>query len=372
MNIDRRLLTIACLVAVGAGVIFFHLQSGDAPSPEETYRETMYYSERSDGRLGCGICFRNCILDEGEVGFCRNRKNIGGVLYNLVYGKPSAVQVDPVEKEPQHHFLPGSRILCIGTAGCNFRCRFCHNWTLSQRDIESVGRVLDKPPEEVVDRALREDIPTISFTYNEPTSFYEYMYDTAKLAQEAGLRVIFHSNGSMNPEPLRALLPHIDAVTIDLKGFDEAFYREITEGELDPVLQTLEIIRESGTWLEIVNLVVPTLNDYPDDIRAMCRWIASHLGTDIPLHFNRFSPAYRLPTLHPTPVETLEMAYEIAREEGLEFVVIGNVPGHHNNSTFCPDCGSVLIQRHHFTVLDNRIEEGSCPDCGHPVPGIWR
>jgi len=372
LDVDRRALAIACLFFVAAGIAAYHAHAADEAIIEDVYQETMFYQELENGAVQCGICFRECILQEGEVGFCRNRKNIAGALYNVVYGRPSAVQIDPVEKEPQHHFLPGTRILCIGTAGCNFRCRFCHNWTLSQRDIDTVGRTLVKPPEAIIREAQDADIPSISFTYNEPTAFYEYAYDTAKLAQDAGLNVIFHSNGSMNPEPLRALLQYTDAATIDLKAFDDSFYREVTEGRLDPVLRTLEIIYEEGVWLEIVNLVIPTLNDSPEDIRAMCRWIREHLGPEVPVHFNRFTPAYRLSTLKPTPIETLEMAYDIAREEGLEFVVIGNVPGHRKNSTFCPECDAVLIERHHFTVREYRIDNGGCPDCGRKIPGRWR
>lgn len=373
MSIDRRLVTIICLLLVAAAVIYVTLEKPPEDAEDSiVFRETMYYRNIGNDTVECGICFRRCIVAAGDLGYCRNRKNIDGTLYNIVYGKPSAIQVDPVEKEPQHHFLPGSQILCIGTAGCNFHCRFCHNWPLSQRDVETVGRTFERSPADLVEEAQRRGIPTISFTYNEPTSFYEYAYDTAKLAQEAGINVIFHSNGSMSPEPLRALLEYTDAVTIDLKAFDEDFYRDVTEGRLEPVLDTLEIIRQEGVWLEIVNLVIPTLNDDPEQIRQMCRWIATNLGTDIPLHFNRFSPAYRLPTLPATPVDTLEMAYEIAKEEGLQFVVIGNVPGHERNSTFCPECDSPLIERHHFTVNEVHLDDGHCSNCGREIPGIWQ
>ena len=338
---------------------------------DPSLREAMFYRKLGDKRVWCQMCFRKCIIPEGERGFCRNRENRKGTLYNLVHGKPSAIHIDPIEKEPQFHMLPGTEILCFGTAGCNFRCRFCQNWHLSQRSLEEIGYYYDAPPEKAVETAIERGIPTISFTYNEPTSFYEYMYDIARLAKAKGLRVLFHSNGSMNPEPLRELLKYTDAVTIDLKGFTDEFYQGASSAELEPVLRTLKIIKEEGVWLEIVNLVIPTLNDDPEDIRAMCEWIKENLGPDVPLHFTRFFPAYRLTNLPPTPIETLEMAREIAVDVGLRYVYIGNAPGHKYNSTFCPKCGKVLIHRIHFMVLENNIEEGRCRFCGYEIPGIW-
>jgi len=267
--------------------------------------------------------------------------------------------------------LPSSNILCLGTAGCNFRCKFCQNWHLSQRSIDEIGHFYNLSSEEIVKIALEKGIPTISFTYNEPISFYEYVYDIAKLAKKKGLKILWHSNGSINPEPLRKLLQFTDAVTIDLKGFTDRFYQEVSSAKLEPVLKNLKIIKQKGVWVEIVNLVIPTLNDNPDDIRKMCEWIKENLGNDIPLHFTRFTPSYQLINLPPTPIETLEKAYSIAKEVGLEYVTIGNVPGHKYNSTFCPECGKRLIHRVHFQVLNNNIADGKCRFCGHKIPGIW-
>lgn len=335
-------------------------------------REAMFY-ERLEGNLvRCRLCFRTCVIPDGGRGFCRNRENRGGTLYNVVYSRPSAFMIDPVEKEPQFHFLPGSQILCLGTAGCNFRCKFCHNWHLSQRSIEEIGYYRLLTPEEVVEFAKLWEIPTISFTYNEPTSQYEYMYDIARLARREGLRVIFHTNGAMNPEPLEALLPYIDAVTVDLKGFTEEYYQKLSEARLEPVLRNLCLIREKGVWLEIVNLVVPTLNDDLSTIKAMCQWIRDNLGEDTPVHFIRFFPAYRLTNLPPTPIETLEKAHRVAQEVGLRYVYVGNVPGHPHNSTYCPQCHEEIIGRHHFTVYEVHLEEGKCRFCGFPIPGIWK
>ena len=335
-------------------------------------RETMFYQKLKDGTVQCGICFRRCIIPESRRGFCRNRENRGGVLYNIVHGRPSAVHIDPVEKEPQFHFLPGSSILCLGTAGCNFRCQQCHNWHLSQRPIEEMEYVYNLAPQEVVEMALKKDIPTVSFTYNEPISFYEYAYDIAKLAKQKGLKVIWHSNGSINPDPLKELLKYTDAVTIDLKGFTDKFYSDVSQAKLQPVLETLKAIRQSGVYLEIVNLVIPTLNDDSEDIRRMCVWIKENLGTDVILHFTRFSPAHKLTALPATPIKKLEEAYQIACQVGLKYVYIGNVPGHTYNSTFCPNCKKRLIHRMHFAVMGNNIEEGKCKYCKIEVPGIWQ
>jgi len=374
---------LLCILALGAATVFYQglLISRSNPETLTTkvrqmidkagIREAMYYQIMDNKSVRCNLCFRGCLIPERKRGFCRNRENRDGKLYNVVYAKPSAVHIDPIEKEPQLHMLPGTQILCLGTAGCNFRCLHCHNWELSQQTIEEIGYAYELLPEEAVKMALEKGTPTISFTYNDPISFYEYVYDIARLAKKSNLRILWHSNGTLNPEPLRELLKYTDAVTIDLKGFTDKFYREISSAELKPVLRSLNIIKEEGVWLEIVNLIIPTLNDNPEDIKNMCVWIRDNLGADVPLHFSRFSPSYRLTNLSPTPVETLEAAYSIAKEVGLEYVTIGNVAGHKENSTFCPKCGKRLIHRIHHQVLSNNIEDGNCKFCGHKIPGIW-
>ncbi len=338
---------------------------------KSSLREAMFYKRLSNNNaVQCEVCFRRCVIKEGQRSFCRNKENIDGRLYNLVHSRPSAVHVDPIEKEPAYHMLPGTQILCFGTAGCNFRCKFCQNWHLSQQSIEDMSHH-DLTPEEAVKMAKDKKVPTLSFTYNDPISFYEYVYDIAKLAKQKDLKILWHSNGTLNPEPLKELLKYTDAVTIDLKGFTNKFYREASSAELEPVLKTLKIIKERGVWLEIVNLHIPTLNDDPKDVRRMCLWIKENLGKGVPLHFSRFYPSYKLTNLPPTPVEALERAYNIAKEVGLEYVSIGNVAGHKYNSTFCPQCKKRLIQRIHFSVLKNYIENGRCGFCGYPIPGIW-
>lgn len=335
-------------------------------------KEAMYYIKLDeDNKVWCQLCFRKCIISNGQTGFCRNRENRNGTLYTLVYARPCAVHVDPIEKEPQLHMLPGSEILCLATVSCNNRCKQCHNWHISQRGPGEV-RTYYLPPDAVLELTQQYKTPTISFTYTEPTVFYEYMYDIAKLAKSKGIRILFHSNGGMSEEPLRELLKYTDAVTIDLKGFSEDVYRKTYSSELAPVLRTLKIIKEEGIWLEIVNLIIPSINDDFDDIKKMCIWIKDNLGVEVPLHFSRFSPAHKLTNLPPTPIETLEEARRIATGVGLKFVTIGNVPGHKYNSTFCPGCGKCLIKRIHFQVLENNVVDGKCKFCGHKIPGIWR
>ncbi len=348
--------------------------SSHAEAKEEKFtpiKEAMFYKKLDDSQLQCEVCFRRCILKEGMRSFCRNKVNHKGRLYSLVYARPSAIHVDPIEKEPALHMLPGTSILCFGTAGCNFRCKFCHNWHLSQRPIEEMDYTHDLKADEAVRIALDKKIPTLSFTYNEPTAFYEYVYDIARIAKQKDIKILWHSNGAMNPQPLRELLKYTDAVTIDLKGFSDEFYQNASSAQLAPVLRTLKIIKEESKWLEIVNLLIPTLNDTPEDIERMCLWIKDNLGADTPLHFSRFFPNYRLTHLPATPVATLEEAYRIGKTAGLNYVTIGNLPGHKNNSTFCPSCGRSIISRRHFSVLSNDVVEGRCRFCGHPVPGIW-
>lgn len=378
----REFLRVAALAGVGAGlgsVGGCAPREGSAPTPTSPRptptlppptHEARFYARLENGSVACGVCWRRCVVAPGKLGFCANKKNVDGTYYSLVYGRAAALQVDPIEKEPAFHMLPGTLIFCTGTASCNNRCKFCQNWHLSQQTLWNV-HAYDAPPEAIVAMARDEGCGAVSFTYNEPTVFYEYMYDIAALAKKAGLRALFHTNGGMNREPMLALLDVMDAVTVDLKAFTEKFYREVSESSLAPVLRTLETVRDTGKHLEIVNLVIPTLNDNLDDIRSMCAWIKANLGDDVPLHFTRFFPAYKLQRLPPTPVETLEAAAEAADAEGLKFVYIGNVPGHPRNSTYCPRCGEVVIARVHFAVLKMALADGKCGACGEPIPGIW-
>lgn len=347
-------------------------------------KEALYYTKLDEKRVCCTLCFRECTINNRKRGLCRNRENKDGVLYSLTYANPSALQVDPVEKEPQHHLLPGVHMLCFGTAGCNFRCRFCHNWHLSQQSIEDIG-CFSMPPDKAVEFAKKKNIPVISFTYSEPTTFFEYAYEIAKEAKSKGIKILWHSNGGMNPGPLKQLLEYTDAVTIDLKGFSEKFYCTYCSSRLNPVLQTLKIIKQSNAWLEIVNLIIPSPeftgnadserfpgNADPECIRNMCDWIAENIGKNVPLHFSRFYPAHQMKDIAPTPVKFMEKAYTIAKKAGLQFVYLGNVPGHRYNSTICPSCEKVLINRIHFDILQNQVKDGVCSFCGYEIPGVWK
>ncbi|MBT9133101.1 MAG: AmmeMemoRadiSam system radical SAM enzyme [Dehalococcoidia bacterium] len=377
LRIGIEIVALVSFLVIGGIVVWQGILFTPAPAPPPlppvgngVLTEARHWARMDGETVQCRLCFRKCIIPEGERGFCRVRVNREGTLYTLVYGKTYTWQFAPIEKDGMYHLLPGSRLLAIATASCNFRCSFCHNWALTQVGPE--GRSYREwSPEEVVEAAIRDGARAISGTMNEPTIFFEYLYDIARLARERGLKMQFHTNAGISPEPLRELLQHMDGVVVDLKAFTAEFYQGVAFAEMEPVLNTLRIIREEGVWLEIVNLVIPTLNDDMDKIREMCIWIRDNLGTDVPLHFSRFFPNFKLTRLPPTPIETLEQARAIAIEVGLEFVTIGNVPGHEANSTFCPECGETLIKRRHFEVLANHIEDGKCKFCGHQIPGVW-
>jgi len=341
--------------------------SGSSPN---RYHEAMWYTPIGSERVRCDLCPHKCIMMDGQIGFCRVRQNRDGKLYSLVYGKPSAVNIGPIEKAPLYHFIPGHRRLTIATVGCNLACKHCQNWHIAHSSPGEV-RYQNLTPQQVVAKARRLGVNSISFTYSEPTVFYEYMYDIATLAQKNGIKTSIVSNGFISPEPLRRLVRVLDAVKIDLKAFTETFYSQIASGQLTPVLRTLQVLKEEGVYFEIVNLVIPTLNDNPAEILAMSRWIKKNLGAEVPIHFSRFHPAFRLTRLPATPVETLENAIRIAQSVGLKYVYIGNVPGHKHNSTFCPSCDGRIIHRVHFNVIENNIENGSCGFCGYRIPGVW-
>jgi pyruvate formate lyase activating enzyme len=278
--------------------------------------------------------------------------------------------VDPIEKKPFYHFLPTIAAFSLATAGCNLHCLYCQNWSISQVAPEQTQN-MELPPEQVVRYALAAKSPVIAYTYSEPTVFYEYMLDTARLAREAGLLSVVISAGFFSPGPLRELCAAVDAIKIDLKGYDEDFYRDVCDAELRPVLEAIQTVYESGTHLEIVNLVVPTLNDNLEQLQALAEWVARDLSPDVPLHFSRFQPQYKLANLPPTPVERLEQAREIALAAGVRFVYIGNVPGHAANNTYCHACSRTLIVRQGFAVSEYHLQGGACVYCGEPIPGVW-
>lgn len=330
----------------------------------------MFYQKLANNVVSCQLCPHRCTIAESESGFCRVRKNNSGKLYSMVYGRPCTVDIGPIEKAPLYHFIPGHRRLCLATVGCNLRCKYCHNWQISQSSPGQL-REHDMSAEDIVNEAIRRGVKSVSFTYTEPTIFYEYMYDISRIAKRRGLKTSIVSNGFINSEPLRKLIPYLDAVKIDLKAFNENFYRDISSARLKPVLETLKVLKEENKFFEMVNLIVPTLNDDSDEIRNMCEWINKSLGSNTPIHFSRFSPTYKLTNLPSTPVSTLEEAVKIAFAAGLKYVYIGNVPGHKHNSTYCPECRERLIHRTHFSVLSNNLQNGNCQFCGYRIHGIW-
>lgn len=333
------------------------------------FHQGKFYEKLSGNMVKCNLCPNHCVLSEGRIGLCKARKNIEGELYSLVYGKVSSQHVDPIEKKPFFHVLPGQNAYSIATTGCNLSCLYCQNFEISQVFPEDV-QSKDMTAEEVVDDALKSKSPIIAFTYNEPTIFYEYMYDIAKLAKENGLKTVVVSSGYINQEPLKELLPYIDAYKIDLKAFKEDFYQKFTNGHLEPVLETMKTIKASGVWLEIVNLLIPGENDSEQEIREMAKWIKENLGDDVPLHFSRFYPMYKLQNLPATPEETVIKARKIAMEEGLKYVYVGNISYPEGEDTYCPKSGQIAIERQGYLVVSNNLKNGLCKD-GEVIAGVW-
>jgi pyruvate formate lyase activating enzyme len=294
----------------------------------------------------------------------------GGKLYTIAYGNPCAIHIDPIEKKPLYHFRPGSGAFSIATAGCNLACLNCQNWTISQSSPTETKNY-DLMPDKVVAQALKYECQSIAYTYSEPITFYEYTYDTSRVAHDAGIRNVLVSAGYIHREPLLQLCKVVDAANIDLKSMDDSIYLKLNAGKLQPVLDTLRTLKDEGIWLEITNLVVPSWTDDMDMIRRMCAWLAAEGFEDTPLHFSRFHPQYKLQRLPATPVKTLESAYQIARSEGLKYVYIGNVPGHQTDDTRCPHCDQVLIERSGYQIRDFRVEGGKCSQCGNGIPGRW-
>jgi pyruvate formate lyase activating enzyme len=351
------------------GLPFF--SAGTAEGGE--FHEASYYHRLDGKRVQCDLCPRRCALIPGGRGFCGVRENQDGTLVTLVYGRPCSLHVDPIEKKPLFHVRPGAAAFSIATVGCNLRCLFCQNWEISQAAPEDVeGRTRSLSPEEVIEAVRRSGAPVIAYTYTEPTVFYEYMFDIARLAQEAGILNVMHSAGYINEEPLRRLCPYLTAANIDLKGFNERFYGEFSFGNLQDVLRTLKILDEEGVWVEVTNLLIPGLNDTPEEIRRMCVWIRDNLGPETPLHFSRFWPLYKLKHLAPTPAGKLEEARRIAQDVGLKYVYIGNIGGHPGEDTFCPKCGKLIIDRAGYVIRRNDIKDGACAFCGEKIEGRWR
>lgn len=334
-------------------------------------REAMFYTKTEDGLIQCLKCPHECKLADGDTGFCRNRINVKNKLYSIAYGNPCAVHIDPIEKKPFFHFLPSAKSFSVAIAGCNFRCLNCQNWQISQVSPKETSNY-DLMPDETVKQCLRYNCETIAYTYSEPTTFYEYVYDTAKLARQKGIKNLLKSNGYINEKPLRQLCKYLDAANIDLKIFDDAIYRKISQGTLEPILRNLKIFKDEGVWLEVTNLIIPNWTDDLKTIKKMCDWFVENKLEDTPLHFTRFSPLYKLAHLPYTPITVLEEAHKIAIETGMKYVYIGNVPATKAENTYCPKCKKLLIERRGFAILNNNLENGKCKYCKENIAGVWK
>ena len=328
-----------------------------------------YFIETPKG-IKCKLCPHACILKEGEVGECRTRKNIDGVLYTLAYGNPCAIHIDPIEKKPLYHFFPGSGSLSIATAGCNLACLNFQNWQISQKSPEETNNYT-LMPDDVVEMVQEKQCKSIAYTYTEPIVYYEYMYDTARRAKEKGIRNVMVSAGYIEEKPLIDLCPVIDAANIDLKSFSNEIYEMLNAGSLEPILRTLKILKNEGVWLEITNLIVPDRTDDFNMIKKMCDWLFENGFENVPLHFSRFTPMYKLNHLPSTQVDVIDKAHDIAKNAGLKYVYVGNVPGHPAQDTYCPKCGKKLIDRQGYRIGDIHIEEGKCEYCGEGIAGVW-
>jgi len=312
-----------------------------------------------------------CLIEPGQSGECRVRINIDGVLRTVVYGYPCSMHIDPMEKKPLFHFLPGTGILSIATVGCNLHCKNCQNWEISQANPEDVPAEF-WPPERLIALTKRNNCPSLAYTYTDPIIYYEYTYDTAKLAKEANIRNVLVTAGYINEGPWKKLLEYVDAANIDLKFISDDLYRRICTGTLKPVQNALVMAKASGILVEVTNLIIPTLNDKPEQIRELTRWVKANLGGETPLHFSRFFPRYKMQHLPPTSLRTLDTAREIAMSEGLNYVYIGNISSKEGQNTYCPGCKSLLIERSGYTILQNRLKDGCCPDCRAEIYGVWK
>ncbi len=374
LNLTRRELLkrggqIACLAAAG-GVGFKFFDAFCSSRNDYFIRPAIMWDKLPGNAVACRLCPNGCQIGDGDRGICRVRKNIGGSLYSLVYSRIAAAHVDPVEKKPMFHFLPGAMAYSVATAGCNLSCKFCQNWELSQVNPEDL-EATEISPAELSRRAKSSSAKVIAYTYNEPTVQAEYIIDSSAEGRRNGLRPIIISNGYIRPEAGRVLAKNLDGIKIDLKAFSENFYSNVCGGSLKAVQENLVSIHGLGKWLEIVVLIIPTLNDSPSEITAMCRWVRSNLSEDVPMHFTRFHAMYKMQNLPPTPVSTLERCRSIARDAGIRYPYIGNVPGHRWENTWCHKCEKLLISRSGFFHVENHIRQGRCPYCGTVIPGIW-
>ena len=333
-------------------------------------KEAYLYERLEGGKVRCNLCAHRCVIPQGKRGICQVRENREGKLYSLVYARLISANVDPIEKKPLFHFMPGSKAFSIATVGCNFRCLHCQNHDISQMPVDE-GRIVGRyiSAEEVVGMAEESGCASISYTYTEPTIFFEFAYDTAKIAHLRGIKNNFVTNGFMTPEALEMISPYLDGANVDLKSFREEFYRHICRARLKPVLDAIKKMKELGIWVEVTTLLIPTLNDSEEELRQIARFILS-VGEEIPWHVTAFYPTYRMRDKERTPADTLRRAREIGLKEGLRYVYTGNIPGEEGESTFCYRCHRPIIRRWGFQVIEKKIRAGHCSYCGAPIDGV--
>jgi len=333
-------------------------------------KQALHYQKLKNKLVNCNLCPTNCIIKPDNFGNCGARKNIDGILYSLTYAKPVSIAIDPIEKKPLYHFLPGTKALSIGTLGCNLHCLHCQNYDISQSKADEFqGKEVQ--PKEIVKAAISNNCSSIAYTYNEPTIFYEFVLETAKLAKKQGIKNTMVTNAYINKEPLKELYPLIDAANIDLKSLDENFYLKVCKAKLKPILEAIKEIKKTETHIELTNLLIPGYNDKPKQIEKLVNWVKNNLGTTTPLHFSAFYPTYKLLDTPPTPPSTLLKAKEIAKKQGLKYIYLGNTNLPDSGTTHCPKCKKQLIERTQFQVIKNKIKDNSCPFCDEKIDGIF-
>jgi len=318
------------------------------------------------GRVRCGLCPHSCLIAEGKRGICGVRENRGGTLYSLIYGKASSIHVDPIEKKPLFHFKPGEMVLSLGTVGCNFRCEHCQNFAISQADADS-PLLREMRAEEIPRLCTLEGCGGVAWTYNEPTIWHEFTLDSSRLAKERGLFTVYVTNGYIQEEPLKEIARYLDGMNIDIKAFREDFYRKVCKAHLEPVLRAAELAYRLAVHVELTYLIIPTMNDSTEEITEFTRWVCDHLSPDVPVHFTRFHPDYKMLNLQSTPMETMNMAYDIALREGLRFVYLGNVPYSSRENTYCPSCGALVVERMGYRILTKGLRGDRCASCGEAL-----
>lgn len=333
-------------------------------------KEALWWETQEDGRILCTLCPRYCRIGKNQPGFCYIRKNIDGKLYSLGYGKSAGFAIDPIEKKPLNHFLPGTEILSFGTAGCNLGCRFCQNWSISKAKLDD-AQSLSASPESVVELALRHRVPSLAFTYNDPVIWGEFVIDISRLARESGIKSVMVTAGYITPEARPQVYRYIDAANVDLKAFTEQFYRKLTFSHLDPVLDTLKWLKnETDIWFEITNLIIPGENDDPEETRRLCNWVLDNLGDEVPLHFTAFHPDFKMVDTPRTPESTVQRARQIALSAGVKYCYVGNVFDEEGQTTYCSGCGRALIRRSWHEILEYHLVNDHCA-CGQKIPGYF-